>query len=94
MENTLVALFGEPQEADAVRNELINAGFDGNDVSIFTEQRKPDPVDELVNTILGWIGKRPAPMQASFVSVFATRDHLETAEAIIRRHHPSDVKEA
>jgi hypothetical protein len=91
VDHTLVALFSEPQEANCVRTELLNAGFDDNDVSIFSEIA-PKPDENLLDPIVSLLGKPPRHAAPSFLTIYTAGALLEKAEAIIEKHHPLDVK--
>jgi hypothetical protein len=92
MDNTLVALFERPDEAEHVRKELIDAGFAPNDVSVFTEVAPHSSTEELLNGFLALFGKETEPNSSSFLTVYAARNHLDRASRIIEQHHPKDVK--
>lgn len=92
MENSLVGVFEKRAEADAVRKELIDAGFGENSVSVFTEVSQKEKPDALVERVRGWFGHMPSEAQWTFVSVYAHPERIDEAATILRRHRPKDVK--
>lgn len=92
MDDTIVALFERPQEADAVRQDLIGAGIENTNISVVTEPPLKEKPRELAKSLLSWFGDEPQEESRSCVVVYDGPDQVRRAAQIIERHSPRDVK--
>ena len=88
MDSTIVALFEQTGPADAVRQDLLDAGFSRREVGLFVEAPQPQGGGDLST----WFTNAPRDRECSFVSVHGDSDRVRKAAKIIRQHNPLEVK--
>ena len=90
--NLILALFERPHEAQAVREDLLNAGLGAENVSVISEiplnEKAGGPGRSLLSCFADEAGDEPR----SCVIVYDEPEQVRTAARIIERHHPRDVK--
>ncbi|HXE55393.1 MAG TPA: hypothetical protein VN541_20380 [Tepidisphaeraceae bacterium] len=92
MDNTIVALFERPQEADAVRQDLIHAGLSDKNVTVICELPLKEKPKGVGKSLLSWFGQDADEEPRCCVSVYDEPENVRRAAQIIERHHPRDVK--